>query len=189
MFAALIPHWLMKLHRHRRTGKPRLPQQGGDPGNRVLESTSARGKIRGTARQLVERYLQFAEEARLANDRVASEAFLQSAEHYVRLGNPVCPVEIRPARVRPPAPAPIETEAGTDPEAALLEDASAAINTEHTPEPEAAVLETAPRLPETSGQEQARIAERRAAAGAELVRVAGQHGYTLAQLGLVLRTR
>jgi hypothetical protein len=60
-----------------------------NPGDRVLESTSAKGKIRGTARQLVEHSFQFAEEARLADDRVATQAFLQSAEHYVRLSNPV----------------------------------------------------------------------------------------------------
>ncbi|WP_188716964.1 DUF4167 domain-containing protein, partial [Paracoccus acridae] len=78
----------MKPHYRRRTGKPRPQQQQRDPGSRVFESTSAKGKIRGTAQQLVERFLQFAEEARLANDRVASEAFLQSAEHYVRVGKP-----------------------------------------------------------------------------------------------------
>ncbi|WP_188717254.1 DUF4167 domain-containing protein, partial [Paracoccus acridae] len=58
----------MKSYIKRQHGKPRSPQQQRGLGNGVFESTSAKGKIRGTAQQLVERYRQFAEEARLAND-------------------------------------------------------------------------------------------------------------------------
>ncbi|WP_146038781.1 DUF4167 domain-containing protein, partial [Paracoccus sp. SY] len=90
----------MKSYHNRRNGKHRSAQQQQGPGSRVFESMSAKGKIRGTAQQLVERYLQFAEEARLANDRVASEAFLQSAEHYVRVGKPARHVEDEPVRPR-----------------------------------------------------------------------------------------
>ncbi|MGZ3218365.1 DUF4167 domain-containing protein [Paracoccus sp. T5] len=180
----------MKPHRHRRSGEPRSPQQQRDPGNHVLESTSAKGKIRGTARQLVERYLQFAEEARLANDRVASEAFLQSAEHYVRLGNPVCHPDTRPVKHRPHAPAPTAptaTEVCSSAGDACTTVPVAMVCAEQAPEPEAVNVETAPKRRESRSPEQARIAKR-AAAAAVLERVAGQHGYTLAQLGLVLRS-
>ncbi len=182
-----ISYCLMKPYRRR--GGPRSPQQLRDPRHHVLESTSARGKIRGTAPQLVERYLQFAEEARLANDRVASEAFLQSAEHYVRLGNPVCHTDIRSVKPQAPAPAPAPPATETCSSAGEMR-ISAPVATgciKQTPEPEVVIAKTAPKLHESRSREQARIAKR-AAAAADLERVAGQHGYTLAQLGLVLRS-
>ncbi|WP_176562870.1 DUF4167 domain-containing protein [Paracoccus liaowanqingii] len=176
----------MKPHRHRRNGASRSPQQQRDPGNHVLESTSANGKIRGTARQLVERYLQFAEEARLANDRVASEAFLQSAEHYTRLGNPAPLTYTRPVKYQPHAPAPAATETRSSAGDADMTVPLAAVCIEKAPEPEAVIVKIAPKLHEPRSREQTRSAKR-AAAAADLERVAGQHGYTLAQLGLVLR--
>jgi hypothetical protein len=50
------------------------------------------------------------------------------------------------------------------------------------------IVNKAAKLPETKNREQIGIAAKRAAAAAELERVAGQHGYTLAQLGLVLQS-
>jgi hypothetical protein len=179
----------MTSHHHRQNGKPRSPQQQRDPGNRAYESTSAKGKIRGTARQLVERYLQFAEEARLANDRVASEAFLQSAEHYVRLSNPVRHAENHPVKQQPRARTPIAIETSSSPGDAPMTVPVAAECTEQTPEPVPFIVNKAPKPLETKNREQARIAMKRAAAAADLERIAGQHGYTLAQLGLVLRSK
>ncbi|TGN49787.1 DUF4167 domain-containing protein [Paracoccus liaowanqingii] len=179
-------YWLMKPHRNRRSGASRSPQQQRDPGNHVLESTSANGKIRGTARQLVERYLQFAEEARLANDRVASEAFLQSAEHYTRLGNPVRHTDTRPVKHQHHAPAPTATETRSSTGDADMTVPLTAVCIEKAPEPDAVIVKISPKLDNSRSREQARIAKR-AAAAADLERVAGQHGYTLAQLGLVLR--
>jgi hypothetical protein len=177
----------MKPHQHRRSGKPRSLQR--DPGNRVLESTSARGKIRGTARQLVERYLQFAEEARLGGDRVASEAILQSAEHYVRLSNPVPRTENRPEKYPLYARMPITTETCSSAGDALTAVPMVAPCTGQTPEPESVIVVKAQKLPEVRSREQAETAAtKRAAAAAELERVAGQHSYILAQLGLALRT-
>lgn len=189
-YASSLPlsNWLMRPHQHRPSGKPRAPQQQRDPGNRVFESTSAKGKIRGTARQLVERYLQFAEEARLANDRVASEAFLQSAEHYVRLSNPVRHSENQPVKYQPHARAPTATETCSSTIDTIINDPVAPSCTGQNSEPEAFIMKRAPELLETRSREQAGIAAKRTAAAAELERVAGQHGYTLAQLGLVLRS-
>ena len=171
----------------RRDGKPRSPQQQRGPGNRVFESTSAKGKIRGTAQQLVERYLQFAEEARLANDRVASEAFLQSAEHYVRVSNPVCHVEDHPVRDRSFRQAPTTQTAQPSNDEKQRDEPVAAVDTREAPDPELIRLDEARERVAADKQKQTEAAEKRAAAAADLERIAGQHGYTLEQLGLVLR--
>lgn len=147
---------------------------------------SAKGKIRGTAEQLVERYLQFAEEARLSNDRVASEAFLQSAEHYVRLGNPVQLTNTRTVKhqAHEPVPAIVKTFPRAD--AARLYEPVAITDVAQVSAPAAVIPIPSPSFVDAKIQERARIAKRAAAAN-DLERVAGQHGYTLAQLGLILR--
>ena len=178
---------LIKPPRHQRSGKWLSSEHQREPGDRVLESTSAKGNIRGTARQLVEHSFQVAEEARLASNRLATQAFLQSAEHYVRLGNPVRYAENQPAKQQPRARTPIAIETSASAGEALLEMPVAAVCTGKTPEPETAIVVKALEIPETKSGEQAGIASRRAAAADALERVAGQHGYTLAQLGLVLQ--
>jgi hypothetical protein len=40
--------------------------------------------VRGTAHQVIERYVQMASDAQLAGDHVAAENCLQHIEHYVR---------------------------------------------------------------------------------------------------------
>ena len=168
----------MKAYHNRRSGKPRSPQQQQGPGNRVFESTSAKGKIRGTAQHLVERYLQFAEEARLANDRVAAEAFLQSAEHYIRVGKPAHCVEDEPVRAGSSRRASITQEAPSSTDAKQRDEAA---------DPEVIRLDEARKSVVAEKQKQIEAALKRAAAAADLERIAGQHGYTLKELGLVLR--
>ncbi|MCZ0963071.1 DUF4167 domain-containing protein [Paracoccus benzoatiresistens] len=177
----------MKPHYNRRSGKPRSPQQQRGPGDRVFESTSAKGKLRGTAQQLVERYLQFAEEARLANDRVASEAFLQSAEHYVRVSNPVRHVEDHSLRGRSFRKASIIQEAQSSSDETQRNEPVDAMGTGQAASPELIRLDEARESVAAEKQTQTEAAEKRAAAAADLERIAGQHGYTLEQLGLVLR--
>lgn len=177
----------MKSYIKRRHGKPRSPQQQRGLGNGVLESTSAKGKIRGTAQQLVERYLQFAEEARLANDRVASEAFLQSAEHYVRVAKPVRHGEDHSVKDRSFRKAPIILAAQSSDNEPQGNDLVAAAETRQPPDPELIRLEEARERIAAENRRQTEAAEKRAAAAADLERIAGQHGYTLEQLGLVLR--
>lgn len=53
--------------------------------NRVFESSGPEGKVRGTPQQIIDKYLQLARDAALANDQVAAENFQQHAEHYTRL--------------------------------------------------------------------------------------------------------
>lgn len=174
----------MKSYFKRQDGKPRAPQQPRDPGNRVHESTSAKGKIRGTARQLVERYMQFAEEARLANDPVASEGFLQSAEHYIRIGKPVSDIENEAVTATRPERVPI---------AAMERSISKKVSISRerrvfAPEPEQVTATNKATRLDAESLRQASIAAKRAVAAAKVEQVALQHGYTLAQLGLTLRS-
>lgn len=53
--------------------------------NRVFDSSGPEGKVRGTPQQIIEKYQTLARDAQLAGDRVASENFLQHAEHYIRV--------------------------------------------------------------------------------------------------------
>ena len=181
--ADIQTYWLMKPYRPQRSGASGSPQQQRDPGSRVLDSTSAKGRIRGTARQLVERYLQFAEEARLAGDRVASEAFLQSAEHYTRLNNSNRHVEARPPKRQPYMLLP--SESGPSESSSHAAPPMTARPCGQTSEPQAVTPVTELPHEETDSSERD-ITARRSAAAADLERVARQHGYTLADLGLAL---
>lgn len=152
-----------------------------------MESRGAKGKIRGTAGQLVERYLEFAEEARLAHDTVAVHAFLQSAEHYVRQ----CPSSSETSnhgakrRAQPSAPAsalPSRSEGDTP---TTVAEVAVVLGQRPDPEPIPAASTVEGRAIE---KEPASLATRRALAAAEIERVAGQHGYRLAELGLDLPT-
>ena len=62
---------------------------GGVPLNRnhVFDSNGPEIRIRGTAQQLFEKYLQLGRDATSSGDRVTAEAFFQHAEHYFRILN------------------------------------------------------------------------------------------------------
>ena len=55
--------------------------------NHVFESNGSSGRIRGTAQQLYEKYLQQGRDALSSGDRVTAENFFQYAEHYSRIVN------------------------------------------------------------------------------------------------------
>lgn len=67
----------------RQRGRGRKP--GGNPGNRPHESNGPEVKIRGTAAQIHEKYLQYARDAQSSGDRVRYENLMQHAEHYFRI--------------------------------------------------------------------------------------------------------
>ncbi|MCE2474404.1 MAG: DUF4167 domain-containing protein [Rhodospirillales bacterium] len=68
--------------RHR--GRPQA-RRGSGP-NQTFESNGGPGiKVRGTARQVAERYHGLARDALSSGDRIAAENFLQHAEHYQRI--------------------------------------------------------------------------------------------------------
>lgn len=66
----------------RQRGRGRKP--GGNQGNRSHESNGPEVKIRGTAAQIHEKYVQYARDAQSAGDRVRYENLMQHAEHYFR---------------------------------------------------------------------------------------------------------
>jgi hypothetical protein len=55
--------------------------------NHVFDSSGPDIRIRGTAQQLFEKYLQLGRDATSSGDRVTAEAFFQHAEHYFRILN------------------------------------------------------------------------------------------------------
>ncbi len=70
-------------------GSIRHHSGGGVPLNRnhVFDSNGPEIRIRGTAQQLFEKYLQLGRDATSSGDRVTAEAFFQHAEHYFRILN------------------------------------------------------------------------------------------------------
>jgi hypothetical protein len=71
-------------------GGPQIRAQGGNvPLNRnhVFDSTGPDLRIRGTAQQLFEKYLQLGRDASSSGDRVMAESYFQYAEHYFRILN------------------------------------------------------------------------------------------------------
>jgi hypothetical protein len=55
--------------------------------NRNFESSGPDIKVRGTAHQVLEKYLALARDAASVGDRVSAENYLQHAEHYYRIIN------------------------------------------------------------------------------------------------------
>ncbi len=71
-------------------GAPRHHAGGsGAPLNRnhVFDSSGPDLRIRGTAQQLFEKYLQLGRDATSSGDRVMAESYFQHAEHYFRILN------------------------------------------------------------------------------------------------------
>lgn len=55
--------------------------------NHVFDSNGPEIRIRGTAQQMFEKYLQLGRDATSGGDRVTAEAYFQHAEHYFRILN------------------------------------------------------------------------------------------------------
>ncbi|MDH5750719.1 MAG: DUF4167 domain-containing protein [Rhodospirillales bacterium] len=55
--------------------------------NSTFESNGPEVKVRGTAQQVLEKYLSLARDASSAGDRILSEGYFQFAEHYYRILN------------------------------------------------------------------------------------------------------
>ncbi len=53
--------------------------------NRHFESNGPDVKIRGSAQQVLDKYLQYARDAQTSGDRINAEAYFQHAEHYARI--------------------------------------------------------------------------------------------------------
>ncbi len=57
--------------------------------NHVFDSSGPDLRIRGTAQQLFEKYLQLGRDAGSSGDRVMAESYFQYAEHYFRIVNAI----------------------------------------------------------------------------------------------------
>jgi hypothetical protein len=57
--------------------------------NHVFDSNGPDLRIRGTAQQLFEKYLQLGRDATSGGDRVMAESYFQHAEHYFRIVNAI----------------------------------------------------------------------------------------------------
>ena len=70
-------------------GTPIRHHGGGIPLNRnhVFDSNGPDMRVRGTAQQLFEKYLQLCRDATSSGDRVMAESYFQHAEHYFRILN------------------------------------------------------------------------------------------------------
>ncbi len=55
--------------------------------NHVFDSNGPDMRLRGTAQQLFEKYLQLGRDATSSGDRVMAEGYFQHAEHYFRILN------------------------------------------------------------------------------------------------------
>jgi Domain of unknown function (DUF4167) len=85
--------------------QPRVPQS-----NQTFDSNGPDVRVRGTARQIFERYVALAREAATSGDRIAAENFYQHAEHYFRISNAGREGNSQQAS-RPTTPADVETDA------------------------------------------------------------------------------
>ena len=81
----------MKQHQNPKPRpRGRIPNQqrkgnGGPRGNQTFDSNGPSVRIRGTAHQVMEKYLSLARDAAGQGDRVLAENSLQHAEHYFRI--------------------------------------------------------------------------------------------------------
>lgn len=109
-----------------RGNKSRNNNGGGGRNN--YESNGPDGKVRGTAQQVLDKYLALARDAHSSGDRINAEAYFQFAEHYYRVlnadgGNANQPNRRdrqqgdAPAPAEEPAASPAEAQAAPDNEA------------------------------------------------------------------------
>lgn len=73
----------MQRKRRRRPGG-NTNTQNNNP-NRHYESNGPDVRIRGSAQQILEKYLQYARDAHTSGDRIKAEGLFQHAEHYARI--------------------------------------------------------------------------------------------------------
>ena len=79
---------LMKNASNPRRGRGRNNgKRNKNPMGRSFDGGGNDAKIRGSAQQVLDKYLALAHDASLAGDRIAAEGFFQHAEHYHRVLN------------------------------------------------------------------------------------------------------
>ncbi|MDB5369232.1 MAG: hypothetical protein JWP20_790 [Roseomonas sp.] len=79
--------------------------------NHVFDSSGPDMRLRGTAQQLFEKYLQLGRDATGSGDRVMAESYFQHAEHYFRILNAMAQAA---QQNQPPPPPPRRQQNGPD---------------------------------------------------------------------------
>ena len=72
--------------------------------NHVFDSNGPDVRLRGTAQQLFEKYLQLGRDATSGGDRVMAESYFQHAEHYFRILNAMQQMQGQQGQQNPPQP-------------------------------------------------------------------------------------
>lgn len=75
----------MAIQRKRRRRSSGSSNTNNNNPNRHYESNGPDVRIRGSAQQILEKYMQYARDAQTSGDRVKAEALFQHAEHYARI--------------------------------------------------------------------------------------------------------
>lgn len=94
--------------------------------NQALESNGPEGRVRGTAQQILDRYLAMARDAQSGGDSVLAENLFQHAEHYQRLVAQFAPPPAQQQTQQAPAEAPRSGDAAQEAEAEARPDREAA---------------------------------------------------------------
>lgn len=113
--------------------------------NTVFDSSGPCGRLRGTAPQLIEKYLAAAKEQR-HNDPILSEVMLQYADHYTRVYALACANEVKPVR---PAPQVEEVSVETEVTSENQEEVSKQENSEPETEVPSKPKKRQKKVPET----------------------------------------
>ena len=77
----------MKHNTGNRRSRSRGGKQRHGSGRNNFESNGPGGKVRGSAQQVLDKYLGLARDAQSSGDRIGAESFFQFAEHYFRVLN------------------------------------------------------------------------------------------------------
>jgi hypothetical protein len=105
----------MRGRNHRGNGSSGVVRhhQGGVPLNRnhVFDSSGPDLRVRGTAQQLYEKYIQLGRDAASAGDRVMAESYFQYGEHYFRILNAMAQAAQPNGTHNPPPRRPFGSEA------------------------------------------------------------------------------
>jgi len=98
-------------------GGGQFRQSGHQPMNRnhVFDSNGPDMRLRGTAQQLFEKYLQLGRDATSAGDRVMAESYFQHAEHYFRILNAMAQAAQAQQQARRPQGGPEGAEGSESP--------------------------------------------------------------------------
>ncbi|MDJ0920241.1 MAG: DUF4167 domain-containing protein [Henriciella sp.] len=75
----------MAMQRKRRRRSGGSSNNNSNNPNRHFESNGPDVRIRGSAQQILDKYMQYARDAQTSGDRVKAEALFQHAEHYARI--------------------------------------------------------------------------------------------------------